>query len=962
MSRAKISSIISPVITSPMWGTISPTYGVGGLLSYVKSGRVLDLGDLDFSTVPDLSVENNNATMYTGLYADLAVDDYIQIDTPGFARTPASIAVKARSASATSVPIDWGGLTLSGSITANNLWQAATASVSADVLANLDKMWFDGVNDYISLGDPANLSFGNATTDSPFSISARFLFTGIALPIVSKYRDVGAGDGEYLLNVGADGTASLVLIDNEVNVRIGVSFNTNIQPNTAYHIVVTYDGGGSNSGIKLYLNDVEVTSKTLTGAGAYVAMHNTTTPVIVGAQLLNFATPQYGKGSVWDVAVFDKELTASEVSQEQAGTLGDANTITRFLGYGNTNADWLDPIGGNNGTVNGSPQTVEQLLRNPASITIGEATVVDLSNLQIRDSAGAEIDAFWLADKVGQYADGDMCMSRGGVVGQYKGAPVGGSGEGVPQDVVRFDGLDDLKWLQHFNFVSTNESFDWGSAWEVSFVYMPNVLGGRFFTSEDNASYTIATSGVTHFFVAIGDYIDGNTEANFDNVGIPVFGTKVTVTFDGATTARLYYNDVLVSSKTISSPIPAVSSSLRINGRPSGGGGVLHVDYFEGTMRDVVIQDSTRTRTWDGTLAGISANGWSNRGDATVSSVIGPQRETILQTGGVNFNRGGNFGTPFYESNFGVTTLGLSVVRASYSGNKDGVGGVDDALLAWPNSDDSSHFLDYVDGSNITDKWVKVTLDYYVPSTNPNVDGFVVGFASPATGGLQTQIYSPTKDVWGSVTLVGRASAGSGNNRLRISFASGGSTAFSGSGTSSDGIYFKNIVLQPAYPETVLVPESSTTGIDALDNPLDFQRPNNRVFNGAATGAYLLVADSATRNSLNVFAGWIFYDGVNRVWADYSNGAGTKVIEIVGGAIDATDFAGSDVFVGNKTAEMANTNTLSAGWNYVFIPFTDYTPTTYTRFYGRTGHLIEYIETKTLAQAEQNRKATKGEY
>jgi hypothetical protein len=42
----------------------------------------------------------------------------------------------------------------------------------AKPLRNFYSLDFDGVNDYVSVPDSDDLSFGNGTTDSPFSVTA----------------------------------------------------------------------------------------------------------------------------------------------------------------------------------------------------------------------------------------------------------------------------------------------------------------------------------------------------------------------------------------------------------------------------------------------------------------------------------------------------------------------------------------------------------------------------------------------------------------------------------------------------------------------------------------------------------------------------------------------------------------------------------------------------------------------
>ncbi|PIY34652.1 MAG: hypothetical protein COZ08_00760, partial [Bacteroidetes bacterium CG_4_10_14_3_um_filter_42_6] len=69
------------------------------------------------------------------------------------------------------------------------------------------------------------------------------------------------------------------------------------------------------AGIKIYVDGVESSAYTDSSAGTYVAMENTTTPVIVGGSLLSYGTPLYFLGSIKDVRIYNRALTSDEISQ-----------------------------------------------------------------------------------------------------------------------------------------------------------------------------------------------------------------------------------------------------------------------------------------------------------------------------------------------------------------------------------------------------------------------------------------------------------------------------------------------------------------------------------------------------------------------------------------------------------------------------------------------------------------------
>jgi hypothetical protein len=169
-------------------------------------------------------------------------------------------------------------------------------------------MTFDGVDEYVEVADADNLSFGNGTTDSPFSISAWVKMTDATrFRIVSK---AGATNLEYLFSTGGSDTIVFNLYDNSTGGRIGRQYLT---PLTSFegqwiHLVATYNGNSNTSGLKIYLNGIRVddTDSTL---GIYVAMENTTQPFYIGK-----FTTTYSNGLIDEVAVFNAELSASDVS------------------------------------------------------------------------------------------------------------------------------------------------------------------------------------------------------------------------------------------------------------------------------------------------------------------------------------------------------------------------------------------------------------------------------------------------------------------------------------------------------------------------------------------------------------------------------------------------------------------------------------------------------------------------
>lgn len=176
-------------------------------------------------------------------------------------------------------------------------------------------------NDYVTFGDNNAFSFGNGTTDSPFSIVGWIYMDSLASnnAVLSKYSNVTSGTGEWRLAILTTGKVNWSCIDNSTINVLGVTTNETLSTGSWIHICATYDGSGTEAGMKIYINGTEAT---YAGAsvGSYVAMENTTTPLIQGAQLLNFTTPQYFDGDMDEIRIYSRELTASEALEDSLRT------------------------------------------------------------------------------------------------------------------------------------------------------------------------------------------------------------------------------------------------------------------------------------------------------------------------------------------------------------------------------------------------------------------------------------------------------------------------------------------------------------------------------------------------------------------------------------------------------------------------------------------------------------------
>lgn len=174
---------------------------------------------------------------------------------------------------------------------------------------------FDGVDDSVSIPNDPQLVFGDGTTDSPFSVAA-----WINPDASSQFRIIvksgsSLGTREYLFTITGSDNLGLVFYDDGSDLadqcrRFGTTdFST--LTGTWSHVVATYDGSGTASGISLYVDGgAESYSETSTG-GDYTAMGDEGGSLDIG---YFETTGSYADGTIDDPRLYDKELTSTEVS------------------------------------------------------------------------------------------------------------------------------------------------------------------------------------------------------------------------------------------------------------------------------------------------------------------------------------------------------------------------------------------------------------------------------------------------------------------------------------------------------------------------------------------------------------------------------------------------------------------------------------------------------------------------
>jgi len=180
---------------------------------------------------------------------------------------------------------------------------------------------YDFASQFFSVADHARLSFGNGTTDKPFSIVYwAIMDDATSFRAVQKLIATTSGNAEWSFGGNPSDKLQMFICDDTTAVYILQAADATMTADQGARVCygVTYSGNKATSGIKLYRNGVSYAS-TGASAGSYGGMHDTSATVDVGA-FNRTGTASFADGRIEFVAIFDKELSATEMLQVYQGT------------------------------------------------------------------------------------------------------------------------------------------------------------------------------------------------------------------------------------------------------------------------------------------------------------------------------------------------------------------------------------------------------------------------------------------------------------------------------------------------------------------------------------------------------------------------------------------------------------------------------------------------------------------
>jgi len=174
---------------------------------------------------------------------------------------------------------------------------------------------FDGTDDHLLIAATSDLSFGDGSNDSAFTIAAWvYIDDATSFRILSKDGGVVGSKKEYeFMTETGDDYLYMYLRDEDPGKWAFVKTNAAI---TSYegswvHLATTYDGGGGATaadGLAIYINGSSV-AVTATNNAAYVAMENDGGDFYIGRK-----ATYHANGKFDEVAVWGAELDADAVA------------------------------------------------------------------------------------------------------------------------------------------------------------------------------------------------------------------------------------------------------------------------------------------------------------------------------------------------------------------------------------------------------------------------------------------------------------------------------------------------------------------------------------------------------------------------------------------------------------------------------------------------------------------------
>lgn len=197
----------------------------------------------------------------------------------------------------------------------------SASSIGAETAGKARTLNFNASTEYFEFADSDDLSFGDGSNDSAFSVVACLNINSLSSGIIVLGKDdetTGNTNKEWYIEIpSATKTIQFILLDNSINASIGRkstdTFTSDI--GSFVNVIGTYSGSKASSGIKIYKNATQVDT-TNNNVLSYIAMENK------NAKVGNYYTKSTGsKDEISNAKYAFVAIVAGELTQAQVTSI-----------------------------------------------------------------------------------------------------------------------------------------------------------------------------------------------------------------------------------------------------------------------------------------------------------------------------------------------------------------------------------------------------------------------------------------------------------------------------------------------------------------------------------------------------------------------------------------------------------------------------------------------------------------
>lgn len=328
-------------------------------------------------------------------------------------------------------------------------------------------LMFDGSNDYVSIGSESSFDF-DYTDDFSLEIWIKTSKTSDNQRLFSKMNHVSPYTG-YELVLVATGQVSFSLVNSWTSNTLQEVSDISIADGQWHHVVGTYDGSASSSGLKIYIDGKEASTS---------ISYDSLSSSILNNESLNIGkrtnlNSDYIEGVIDTTRIYNKALSASEILSNYNG--GSVQLQTRTSADNSTWEAWKP--------------------------TTGETSLVDFDNQYLYSTSETGLVSYWPMDET---ADNTCASGQDAcdVVGSNHATDSGGS------TIVdgQFAKSRDFDYNNDFLTISDDNSLDFGTGDFTisSWVKFENTPSDFFVIYDKGAGQTTNEGRVTLAIISTG--------------------------------------------------------------------------------------------------------------------------------------------------------------------------------------------------------------------------------------------------------------------------------------------------------------------------------------------------------------------------------------------------------------------------------------------------------------------------